>query len=63
MARLDIGDRAPDFTLPSNTDENVSLSQFFGKKNLLFSFIRWMSLPCAQEKQRLLKINTRLSKN
>lgn len=42
MARLasalDIGDNAPDFTLPSTTGEKISLSQFRGKKLVLLEF-------------------------
>ena len=32
---LDVGDRAPDFMLPSTTGEKISLSQFRGKKLVL----------------------------
>lgn len=35
---LDVGDKAPDFTLPSTTGEKISLSQFFGKKLVLLEF-------------------------
>jgi cytochrome oxidase Cu insertion factor (SCO1/SenC/PrrC family) len=35
---LEIGDKAPDFTLPSTTGENISLYQFQGKKNVLVEF-------------------------
>lgn len=37
-AALDVGDQAPDFTLPSTTGENVSLGQFRGKKLVLLEF-------------------------
>ena len=33
-----VGDRAPDFTLPSLTGEPVSLESFFGKKNIVLYF-------------------------
>ncbi len=33
-----VGDKAPDFTLPSQKGENVTLSQFFGKKNVVLYF-------------------------
>ncbi len=37
---LDVGDKAPDFTLPATTQEKWSLSELVGKKNLvLFAFI------------------------
>jgi peroxiredoxin len=32
---LEVGDQAPDFTLPSTTGEEISLSQFRGKKLVL----------------------------
>ena len=35
---LDVGDKAPDFTLPATTGEKVSLSQFRGKKIVLLEF-------------------------
>ena len=35
---LEIGEKAPDFTLPSTTGENISLSQFRGKKLVLLEF-------------------------
>jgi hypothetical protein len=37
-AALDVGDKAPDFTLPSTTGEKISLSQFRGKKLVLLEF-------------------------
>jgi hypothetical protein len=37
-AALDVGDKAPDFTLPSTTGESISLHQFLGKKHLLIEF-------------------------
>jgi peroxiredoxin Q/BCP len=38
MTSLQVGDRAPDFTLPSATGENVSLSDFLGKKAVVIYF-------------------------
>ena len=35
---LKVGDKAPDFTLPSTTGENISLSQFQGKKPVVLFF-------------------------
>jgi peroxiredoxin len=35
---VDVGDAAPDFTLPSTTDTTISLSQFKGKKHVLIEF-------------------------
>jgi peroxiredoxin Q/BCP len=38
VAALEVGDQAPDFTLPSTTGEEISLSQFRGKKLVLLEF-------------------------
>jgi peroxiredoxin Q/BCP len=35
---LEVGEQAPDFTLPSTTGEKISLSQFRGKKLVLIEF-------------------------
>ncbi len=35
---LEIGDKAPDFTLPSTTGEKIGLSQYRGKKHVLLAF-------------------------
>ena len=35
---LDVGEKAPDFTLPATTGEKISLSQFRGKKIVLLEF-------------------------
>ena len=35
---LEIGGKAPDFTLPGTMGENVRLSQFQGKKSVLIEF-------------------------
>ncbi len=39
VLRVKVGDRAPDFTLPSVTGEKISLSQYSGKKNVVISFV------------------------
>jgi peroxiredoxin len=38
MAKLQPGDAAPDFTLPSTVGDKVTLSDFRGKKNVLLLF-------------------------
>jgi peroxiredoxin len=38
VCRLEVGERAPDFSLVSTTDEKISLSQFRGKKIVLLEF-------------------------
>jgi len=37
--KVEIGDPAPDFTLPAVSGEHVTLSQFEGKKNVVLSFV------------------------
>jgi thioredoxin-dependent peroxiredoxin len=50
MAKVKIGDCAPDFTLQSSTGENTSLSQFLGKKNVvLFFYPRDEGPTCIKE--------------
>jgi peroxiredoxin Q/BCP len=36
--KVNVGDKAPDFTLLSQRGESVTLSQFFGKKNIVLYF-------------------------
>ncbi len=38
VTALEVGEKAPDFTLPSTTGEKISLSQFLGKKLVLIEF-------------------------
>jgi hypothetical protein len=38
VTAVEIGEKAPDFTLPSTTGEQISLSQFQGKKPVLIEF-------------------------
>lgn len=39
-AALEVGDKAPNFTLPATTTEKLSLADYAGKKNVvLFGFI------------------------
>ena len=35
---LKVGDKAPNFTLPDQNGNKVSLSQFLGKKNVVLAF-------------------------
>jgi peroxiredoxin len=35
---LKVGDKAPEFTLPDQSGNKVSLSQFLGKKNVVLAF-------------------------
>ena len=38
LMEVKVGDKAPDFTLPSQMGDNVTLSEFFGKKNIVLYF-------------------------
>ncbi len=40
MPKVELSTRAPDFTLDDYTGKSVSLSDFTGKKHLLFVFNR-----------------------
>ncbi len=39
VLRVKVGDRAPDFALPSVSGQKVSPDQFLGKKNVVLSFV------------------------
>jgi peroxiredoxin Q/BCP len=48
--KVNVGDKAPDFTLDSQTGENVNLSDFFGKKNVVLYFYPKDETPgCTRE--------------
>jgi peroxiredoxin Q/BCP len=50
MFKVKKGDKAPDFTLQSSTGENITLSQFLGKKNVvLFFYPRDEGPTCCKE--------------
>jgi peroxiredoxin Q/BCP len=38
MATLDVGQKAPDFTLPVSREQKVGLQDFAGKKNVVLAF-------------------------
>jgi peroxiredoxin Q/BCP len=45
-----VGDKAPDFTLPSQLGDNVTLSEFLGKKNVVLYFYPKDETPgCTKE--------------
>jgi peroxiredoxin (alkyl hydroperoxide reductase subunit C) len=39
VLKVKVGERAPDFTLPSVSGEKIRLSQYAGKKNVVLSFV------------------------
>jgi peroxiredoxin len=47
--KLKVGDKAPDFSLPSLSGETVSLSQLIGKKNVVISFVPAAWTPVCSE--------------
>jgi peroxiredoxin (alkyl hydroperoxide reductase subunit C) len=50
QVRVRVGDRAPDFTLPSIKGEPVSLGQYLGKRNVVLSFVPAAFTPvCSQQ--------------
>jgi peroxiredoxin Q/BCP len=45
-----VGDKAPDFTVPSQMGDNVTLSEFIGKKNIvLYFYPKDESIGCTKE--------------
>ena len=44
-----VGERAPNFTLPSVQGEKISLSQFYGKRNVVISFVPAAWTPVCSE--------------
>lgn len=47
---LKVGDKAPDFTLPSQMGDNVTLSEFLGKKNVvLYFYPKDETIGCTKE--------------
>jgi peroxiredoxin Q/BCP len=51
MADLDIGDKAPDFTLPSTSGNKVTLSALKGKKVVLYFYPKDCTSGCTLESQ------------
>jgi peroxiredoxin (alkyl hydroperoxide reductase subunit C) len=49
-AKIKVGDKAPEFTLPAVSGEKVSLGQYRGKKNVAISFVPAAWTPvCSQQ--------------
>jgi peroxiredoxin Q/BCP len=49
LPMIEKGDRAPDFTLPSDTEGDVSLSSFRGKKVLLYFYPKDNTSGCTTQ--------------
>ena len=50
VLKVKVGEPAPDFVLPSVSGKRISLSQFFGKKNVVLSFVPAAFTPvCSQQ--------------
>ncbi|GGB16365.1 alkyl hydroperoxide reductase/ Thiol specific antioxidant/ Mal allergen [Flexivirga endophytica] len=49
MARLEIGDQAPAFTLTSDSGKQVSLADFSGKRLVIFFYPAAMTPGCTKE--------------
>ena len=42
---LQVGDKAPDFSLPATSAETVSLTDYLGKKSVVLFFYLWAFNP------------------
>jgi len=49
MSTLKIGDKAPDFTLPANGDQEISLSDYKGQKVVLYFYPKDNTPGCTTE--------------
>ena len=47
--KLKVGEKAPEFSLPSLSGETVSLGQYLGKKNVVLSFVPGAWTPVCSE--------------
>jgi peroxiredoxin Q/BCP len=63
MNTLKAGDKAPQFTLQNQDDEAVSLSDFAGKKVLVYFYPKAMTPGCTIQAQGLRDIKNELDKH
>lgn len=49
MSKVAIGQKVPDFTLPSSSGEEVSLSDYLGRKVIIYFYPKNMTPACTQE--------------
>ena len=59
--RLSAGDAAPDFTLTSDTEEQVSLADLRGKKVLIYFYPKAMTPGCTTQACGLRDVNSELA--
>ena len=58
MKTLQAGDKAPQFSLLNQNDETVSLSDFAGKKVLIYFYPKAMTPGCTVQAQGLRDVNS-----
>jgi peroxiredoxin Q/BCP len=63
MNTLKAGDKAPQFTLQNQDDEAVSLSDFAGKKVLVYFYPKAMTPGCTIQAQGLRDVKSDLDKH
>ena len=61
MKTLEAGDKAPAFSLPNQDNETVSLSNYSGKKVLLYFYPKAMTPGCTVQAQGLRDIKQQLA--
>lgn len=61
MQRLQAGDAAPQFSLPDQNDQTISLSDFTGKKVLIYFYPKAMTPGCTTQAQGLRDSQAELS--
>ncbi|MEK3725900.1 thioredoxin-dependent thiol peroxidase [Paenibacillus sp. FSL H8-0034] len=49
MSQLEVGQKVPDFTLPSSSGELVPLQQYLGKKLIIYFYPADLTPSCTQE--------------
>jgi len=54
--QVKVGDKAPDFTLPSQMGDNVTLSEYLGKKNMVLYFYPKDETPGVSKRPALSEI-------
>lgn len=63
MNTLKVGDKAPQFSLQNESDETVSLTDFAGKKVLVYFYPKAMTPGCTIQAQGLRDIKAELDKH